>query len=193
MVLEWCLTSSMSHAEIEERTHTPSNRKHYFSTTHVRERGVGIFSKLEIRDRSLIWPAHFFRVMTSGAFQPVFDGKDGLGGLENKGVSHISGTIFHLLKSDFRSDESFPVKAGTWPTEMVDEKCQLPVLSAKNRSKTGSWPKRAQKKGNSRLSNQNIRNHMLSSWTSGFIAVNPNWAVILSLDFRCLKFWMIQP
>ena len=59
-------------------THTPSNRKHYFSTTHVRDRGVVIFWKLEIRNRSLIWPAHFFRfrpslpVMTSGTFQTRF-------------------------------------------------------------------------------------------------------------------------
>ena len=28
--------------------------------------------------------------------------------------------IFHLVKSDFRSDESFPVKTGSCPTEMVD-------------------------------------------------------------------------
>ena len=58
--------------------HTPSNRKHYFSTTHVRDRGVVIFWKLEIRNRSFIWPAHFFRfrpslpVMTSGTFQTRF-------------------------------------------------------------------------------------------------------------------------
>lgn len=44
----------------------------------------------------------------------------GSGGLEKKRVSHISGTIFHLVKSDFRSDESFPVKTGSCPTEMVD-------------------------------------------------------------------------
>ena len=35
-------------------------------------------------------------------------------------MSHISGTIFHLVKSDFRSNESFPVKTGSCPTEMVD-------------------------------------------------------------------------
>ena len=45
--------------------HTPWNRKHYFSTTHVRDRGVVIFWKLEIRNRSLIWPAHFFRFRPS--------------------------------------------------------------------------------------------------------------------------------
>ena len=46
--------------------------------------------------------------------------KTGSGGLGKKGVSHISGTIFHLVKSDFRSDESFPVKTGSCPTAMVD-------------------------------------------------------------------------
>ena len=51
---------------------------------------------------------------------PFLTVKMGSGGLEKKGVSHISGTIFHLVKSDFRSDESFPVKTGSCPTEMVD-------------------------------------------------------------------------
>ena len=49
---------------------------------------------------------------------------------------------------------------------MVDEKCQLPVLSAKIGQKPEvdqNGLKYAQKKGNSRLSNQNIRNHMLPS------------------------------
>ena len=35
-------------------------------------------------------------------------------------MSHISDTIFHLVKSDFRSDESFPVKSGSYPTKMID-------------------------------------------------------------------------
>ena len=39
---------------------------------------------------------------------------------KKKHVSHMSSTIFHLVKSDFRCDESFPVKTGSGPTEMVD-------------------------------------------------------------------------
>ena len=46
--------------------------------------------------------------------------KTGSGGLGKKEVSHISGTIFHLVKSDFRSDESLIIKTGSCPTEMVD-------------------------------------------------------------------------
>ena len=47
-------------------------------------------------------------------------GEEGLWGLRKKRVSHISGTIFYLMKSDFLSDESFPVKTGGCSSEMVD-------------------------------------------------------------------------
>ena len=58
--------------------------------------------------------------MTSGIFLTGFEGEDGLWRLRKKGVLHLSGTIFHLVKSDFWSVELFPVKTGSCPTEMVD-------------------------------------------------------------------------
>ena len=50
---------------------------------------------------------------------------------------------------------------------------QLPVLLSKNRLKpevAKNGRKYVQMEGNSRLSNEHIRNHMVSTSTSGFIA-----------------------
>ena len=146
--------------------HTPPERKHYFVASGLEIEGHSFFESCSLRVdlqsglRTFSGFDFHFRLWLPVPFKAIFKGEEGLWGLRKKrGVPHIGydlspGKVGFPVRWVISGKNRKLSYRNGWPLirrgipdlprfgqGFRPEKCQLPVLSAKNRSKTGNWPK----------------------------------------------------